>query len=104
MLIGVLILFFIILLLHQIFLANGSLIEGLENNGPADGSLDNSPDTSPCSSSVLVFKNASDIKGIQQQINTLNQQVTALVTQQSQAATQLVGDKPLSTSGLSSAP
>jgi len=104
MLIGVLILFFIILLLHQAFLANSLLVEGLENNGAAEGAADNSTDTSPCSSSVLVFKNAADIKGLQQQINTLNQQVTALVTQQSQAATQLVGDKPLSTSGLSSAP
>jgi hypothetical protein len=99
MLIGVLILFFIILLLHQVFLANSLLVEGLENE-----SAEGSTDTSPCSSSVLVFKNAADIKGLQQQINTLNQQVTALVTQQSQAATQLVGDKPLSTSGLSSAP
>lgn len=111
MLTKVLIIFFIFLILYQVFLANSSLYEGLDNNS----------DQSPCSSSVLAYKNSGAIQVLQEQVSklmgldkevqdlsgnvvALNQQVAGLVNQQAQAATQLAGNKPLATSGLSSAP
>ena len=116
MLTKVLIAFFIFLILYQILLANGygSVVEGLENESSSDSS-------SPCSSSILAYKNSAAIQILQDQVNkllgldkevqdisgnvsALNQQVAALVNQQAQAATQLAGNKPLETTGLSSAP
>jgi len=111
-----LIIFFIILILYQAFLANSSTIfkrEGLENAGANDNSS--------CSSSVLAYKNSGAIQVLQDQVSklmgldktvqdlsgnvvALNQQVAGLVNQQAQAATQLAGNKPVATSGLSSAP
>jgi len=85
MLTRVLIIFFICLILYQAFLAYSSTIlkrEGLENEGVGDGSS--------CSSSVLAYKNSGAIQ--------------LLVNQQAQAATQLAGNKPVETSGLSSVP
>jgi hypothetical protein len=116
MLTKVLILLFIVLILYQAFLANSSTIfkrEGLENEGANDNSS--------CSSSVLAYKNSGAIQVLQDQVSklmgldkevqdlsgnvvALNQQVASLVNQQAQAATQLAGNKPLATSGLSSAP
>jgi peptidoglycan hydrolase CwlO-like protein len=116
MLTKVLIIFFICLILYQAFLAYSSTIlkrEGLENEGIGDGSS--------CSSSVLAYKNSGAIQLLQDQVNklmgldkevkditgnvsTLNQQVSSLVNQQAQAATQLAGNKPVETSGLSSVP
>lgn len=114
MLTKVLIVFFIFLILYQILLANGSVVEGLENASSSDSS-------SSCSSSILAYKNSAAIQILQDQVNkllgldkevqdisgnvtALNQQVAALVNQQAQAATQLAGNKPLTTTGLSSAP
>lgn len=104
-------------MLYQVFLANKSTIfkrEGLDNN--TDGA-----DQSACSSSVLAYKNAGAIQVLQDQVSklmgldkevqdisgnvvALNQQVVGLVNQQAQAATQLAGNKPVATTGLSSAP
>jgi hypothetical protein len=117
MLTRVLIIFFTFLILYQAFLANSSTIfkrEGIENAGDAS-------DNSSCSSSVLAYKNSGAIQVLQDQVSklmgldkevqdisgnvvALNQQVTGLVNQQAQAATQLAGNKPLATTGLSSAP
>jgi methyl-accepting chemotaxis protein len=117
MLTNVLIVFFIFLILYQAFLANSSTIfkrEGLENAGDFG-------DNSSCSSSVLAYKNSGAIQVLQDQVNklmgldkevkdisgnvaSLNQQVASLVNQQAQAATQLAGNKPVETSGLSSVP
>jgi methyl-accepting chemotaxis protein len=116
MLTKVLIVFFIFLILYQILLANGSVVEGLENASSGDSSS-----SSSCSSSILAYKNSAAIQILQEQVNkllgldkevqdisgnvtALNQQVAALVNQQAHAATQLVGNKPLTTTGLSSAP
>lgn len=116
MLTNILIVFFIFLILYQAFLAYSSSIlkrEGLENEGAGE--------SSNCSSSVLAYKNSGAIQLLQDQVNKLigldkevkdisgnvtilNQQVTSLVNQQAQAATQLVGNKPIETSGLSSVP
>jgi len=115
MLTKVLIVFFIFLILYQILLASGSVVEGLENASSGDSS------SSSCSSSILAYKNSAAIQILQDQVNkllgldkevqdisgnvtALNQQVAALVNQQAQAATQLAGNKPLMTTGLSSAP
>lgn len=116
MLIKALIIFFIFLILYQAFLAIRSATlkrEGLENVGDVEGSN--------CSSSVLAYKNSGAIQLLQDQVNklmgldkevkdisgnvaSLNQQVASLVNQQAQAATQLAGNKPVETSGLSSVP
>lgn len=114
MLTKVLIIFFIFLILYQAFLAILVKREGIENAGDAS-------DASNCSSSVLAYKNSGAIQVLQDQVSklmgldkevqdisgnvvALNQQVTSLVNQQAQAATQLAGNKPLATTGLSSAP
>jgi hypothetical protein len=117
MLTTVLIIFFTILILYQSFLANSSTLfkrEGIENAGDAS-------DNSNCSSSVLAYKNSGAIQLLQEQVNKLmgldkevqdisgnvvglNQQVVALVNQQAEAAKQLAGNKPVETTGLSSAP
>ena len=114
MLTKVLIIFFIFLILYQVFLASLVKREGIENAGDAG-------DASSCSSSVLAYKNSGAIQVLQDQVSklmgldkevqdisgnvvALNQQVAGLVNQQAQAATQLAGNKPLATTGLSSAP
>lgn len=111
MLVGFLIIFFICLIVYQFFLANWSNIEGLENN---------TGDQSPCSSSVLAYKNSAAIEILQEQVNklmtldkevqdisgnviTLNDQVTALVKAQADASQQLAGNQPLAVSGTESA-
>jgi methyl-accepting chemotaxis protein len=116
MLTNILIVFFIFLIVYQAFLAYSSARlkrEGLENEGVGENSN--------CSSSVLAYKNSGAIQLLQDQVNklmgldkevkdisgnvtALNQQVASLVNQQAQAATQLVGNKPIETSGLSSVP
>jgi len=110
MLIVFLILFFICLIAYQIFLANWTTIEGLENG------VNNQSD---CSSSVLAYKNSADIQILQEQVDklmgldkevqdisgnvvTLNDQVTALVKAQADASQQLAGNKPLDVSGIES--
>jgi hypothetical protein len=117
MLTNILIVFFTFLIVYQAILAYNSTIvkrEGIENAGDAS-------DNSSCSSSVLAYKNSGAIQVLQDQVSklmgldkevqdisgnvvALNQQVTSLVNQQAQAATQLAGNKPIETSGLSSAP
>jgi hypothetical protein len=111
MLVGFLIIFFICLIAYQFFLANWATVEGLENGAN---------DQSPCSSSVLAYKNSADIEILQEQVNklmgldkevqdisgnvvTLNDQVTALVKAQADASQQLAGNKPLAIDGTESA-
>lgn len=111
MLIVFLILFFIFLITYQIFLANWTTMEGLENG------VNNQ---SQCSSSILAYKNSAAIQILQEQMNkllgidkevqdisgnvvTLNEQVAALVKAQAQAAQKLVGNKPLAISGTKTA-
>lgn len=112
MLVGVLIIFFICLIIYQFFLANWATVEGLENGATTD--------QSSCSSSVLAYKNSAAIEILQEQVNklmgldkevqdisgnvvTLNDQVTALVKAQADASQQLAGNKPLDVSGTESA-
>ena len=108
MLIKLLILFFICLIVYQFFLARWPIIEGLDNGVGGD--------STPCSSSILAYKNAAAIEILQDQVKkilgldkevqdisgnvvTLNEQVTALVKAQADASQQLVGNKPLAISG-----
>ena len=111
MLIKFLILFFVMLILYQIFLAifGDYLIEGLENQGTTYQDYGSDP-------LILAKKNAGNIEYLNGQVtglqglnkkvtdisanvDTLNTQVTALVQQQAEAAKQLVGDKPMDVSG-----
>jgi len=111
MLVGVLIIFFICLIVYQFFLANWLTVEGLENGAN---------DQSSCSSSVLAYKNSASIEILQDQVKKLmgldkevqdisgnvvilNDQVTALVKAQADASQQLAGNKPLDISGTQSA-
>ena len=112
MLIKFLILFFIMLIFYQIFLAifGENIIEGME--GEASSSYQNYGND-PL---ILAKQNAGNIeylKGqvtglqgldkkvddISKNVDTLNTQVIALVQQQADAAQQMVGNKPLNISG-----
>ena len=121
MLVRILILFFLLLIIYQIFLAIfGSLREGLENtniNTNTNNSSYKEYDTkSPCGANILAEQNAGNIAYLKQRLDELmdlkgtvmdvcgnivqlQQQVNGLVQQQSNAMTQIVGDKPVSISG-----
>jgi len=111
MLIKFLILFFIMLILYQIFLAifGENVIEGMEDDTSSYQNYGNDP-------LILAKQNAGNIeylKGqvtslqgldkkvsdISKNVDTLNTQVIALVQQQADAAQQMVGNKPLAISG-----
>jgi len=118
LLVNILIIFFIILLFYQIYIQNfgAGLLEGLENvptYQPYD--LNN-----PNNALILAQQNAGNIDVLKKQIDeiqgmkkevidmslnliSVNQQIQGLIQQQQQAATQLVGNTPLSISGTSSA-
>ena len=112
MLIKFLILFFIMLIIYQIFLAifGENIIEGME--GEPSSSYQNY-DNDPL---ILAKQNAGNIEYLKGQVtglqgidkkvddlsknvDTLNTQVIALVQQQADAAQQLAGNKELNISG-----
>lgn len=116
-LITALILFFAFLIIYQAYLANKKIFEGLDNMQNDDGPAN----SSSCSSSVLAYKNTASIQTLQEQMNKLlgldktvqdisgnvsllNNQVLTLTEEIKKASTQLAGNKPIVTTGLSSAP
>ena len=120
MLIGFLIVFFIFLIVYQIFLeftnTNESFIEGF-NSG--NGNIVYQPYDTNSNPLILAQQNAGNIEYLNGQLSqlngldkevqdisanvvTLNQQVTALVQAQANASQQLVGNKPLAISGTTS--
>ena len=124
MLIKLLILFFTILIAYQTFLAfsNGNnLIEGLENDTSNEYKDYGTNDpTNPKSSLILSQQNAGNIEvlkgrvdglnGVKARVDTLQQnidsmqvQIDALVQQQADYATDLAGDEPAEISGLEEA-
>jgi hypothetical protein len=110
-LVNILIVFFIILICFQIILAN-HIVEGLEN-----GNSYQSYDTNnPANALILAQQNAGNIEylkgriqgveGINKQVQdlsgnvqSLQEQVTGLVTAQQQYATQMTGGTPPDISG-----
>ena len=99
-LVNILVLFFIILIVYQIILAN-NIIEGLENYKPYDTN-------NPSNALILAQQNAGNIEYIKQRLDsvegldkevqdisgnviTLQDQVNQLVSAQQQYATQLTG-------------
>jgi len=119
MLVRILILFFLLLIIYQIILAiSGNLIEGLENtNTNTNNSSYKEYDTKgPSGANILAEQNAGNIAYLKQRLDELmdlkgtvmdvcgniiqlQQQVNGLVQQQSNAMTQIAGDKPVSISG-----
>lgn len=113
LLINFLVLFFILLLCYQFFM-QGSIVEGLDTNE----SSNNCDLTDPNNMFNAVRLNASDIVILKQRISELEniqtevtdlssnmvivkEQIAGLIAQQQQAATQLVGNKPLTVTGAS---
>lgn len=111
LLVNLLILCFIILLSYQFFFNN--LMEGLDNPTPEYKPYPPDP-------MILAQQNAGNIsylkqkiaglENIQKEVNdislnliSVNEQIQGLIQQQQQAATQLVGNKPLTITGTSSA-
>jgi hypothetical protein len=110
--INILILFFLLLIIYQIFLALfGNVIEGMEGDYKEYDTND------PNNALILSQQNAGNIAYLKQRIDELmdlkttvvdicgnvvqlNQQVQALVQQQADAAQQLSGDEPVTVSGL----
>lgn len=108
----------IILILLYIIIYYSSIKEGLDSNIEYKN-YDKKCLSPEQSAFMLAEQNAGNIEYLKQQVNriteldkqikdmsgnivTLNEQVIGLVNQQSQAASQLVGNKPIQTSGLSS--
>jgi hypothetical protein len=114
------IIFLFLIILYQLYQSVfvNSLKEGLDSKSEYKNY--DSKCLSPNESAfMLAQQNAGNIEYLKQQISkitdldkevrdmsgnlvTLNEQMIALVNQQTQAASQLVGDKPISTTGLSS--
>jgi hypothetical protein len=114
------IIFLFLIILYQLYQSVfvNSLKEGLDSKSEYKNY--DSKCLSPNESAfMLAQQNAGNIEYLKQQISkitdldkevrdmsgnlvTLNEQMIALVNQQSQAASQLAGDKPISTTGLSS--
>lgn len=114
MLIKFLILFFISLIVYQIFLANWPIIEGIENNSAP--TYQNYDQSNPL---ILAQQNAGNIEYLKQQVTqlmgldkevqdisgnvvALSQQVNQLAQAQADASQQLVGNKQLAISGTQS--
>ena len=111
LLVNLLILCFIVLLSYQIFFNN--LMEGLDNPTPEYKPYPQDP-------LILAQQNAGNIEYLKQKIaglenmqkevvdislnlTSVNEQIQGLIQQQQQSATQLVGNKPLTITGTSSA-
>jgi hypothetical protein len=107
-LINILVLFFVLLILYQIFLAyfNKNIIEGLENNTYKEYNLDD-----PKNALILSQQNAGNISFLKEQVDNLlalqkevtdisgnvialQEQVAGLVQSQKDYTTQMVGNKP----------
>ena len=114
MLISILIIFFLVLILYQIFLAIfGKSIEGMESaNTYANYDTNNSSNAL-----ILSQQNAGNISYLKERIDELmdlngtvmdicgnivqiNQQIQGLVQQQADAAVQLAGDTPVDMEGV----
>ena len=114
MLISILIIFFLVLILYQIFLAIfGKSIEGMESaNTYANYDTNNSSNAL-----ILSQQNAGNISYLKERIDELmdlngtvmdicgnivqiNQQIQGLVQQQADAAVQLAGDTPVAVDGV----
>jgi predicted PurR-regulated permease PerM len=108
-LVNILVLFFSILIVYQIILAN-NIIEGLENYKPYDTN-------NPSNALILAQQNAGNIEYIKQRLDsvegldkevqdisgnviTLQDQVNQLVSAQQQYATQLTGGTPPNITGV----
>lgn len=120
MLVRILILFFLLLIVYQVFLAIfGNLREGLEDSNV--GSYKEYDTKGPSGANILAEQNAGNIAYLKQRLDELmdlkgtvidvcgnvvqlNQQVQGLVQQQAEAATQLAGDKPVAISGTGTTP
>jgi len=117
MLIKILIVFFVLLLVYQIFTAiyGANLVEGIDDTLSYKNYDTNNPNN-PNSALILSQQNAGNISYLKQRIDDLmdlkgsvmdlcgnvvqlNQQVHSLVQQQADAMTQLVGDKPVKITG-----
>lgn len=107
-LIGLLIIFFIYIIVNQIFFAKKTIFEGLANS--TDGQYQSYNTSNPNNSGILAQQNAGNIQVLEKQVNTLSelqpqvkdmsnnlvtiskqlnalqQQVSALTTQQQTAA------------------
>jgi hypothetical protein len=113
MLISILIIFFLVLILYQIFLAIfGKSVEGMENGDTyADYDMNNSSNAL-----ILAQQNAGNISYLKERIDELmdlngtvmdicgnivqiNEQMQGLVQQQADAAIQLAGDTPVVVDG-----
>lgn len=117
MLVHILILFFLLLIIYQIILAiSGNLREGLENTNTNNSSYKEYDTKGPSGANILAEQNAGNIAYLKQRLDELmdlkgtvmdvcgnivqlQQQVNGLVQQQSNAMTQIAGDKPVSISG-----
>jgi len=117
MLVRILILFFLLLIIYQIILAiSGNLREGLENTNTNNSSYKEYDTKGPSGANILAEQNAGNIAYLKQRLDELmdlkgtvmdvcgnivqlQQQVNGLVQQQSNAMTQIAGDKPVSISG-----
>ena len=106
MLVNVLIIFFLFLILYQIFLASFNFFEGLENNcntnDPVILSQKNAGEIELLKSRVNELSNPAykkEIYDISLNVTQLNSQVLELVNQQAQAANSLVGTSPPEISG-----
>ena len=113
-LVNILILFFILLIISQLFLAN-NFIEGIENN-KSYSSYDNN---NPANTLILAQKNAGNIeylkgqiediqsmsinkqlKDLNNDVKTLQEQVSGLVSAQKQYANQMTGGTVPNISGI----
>ena len=124
MLIKMLIMFFIFLIGYQLFLAlvsftkKDNLVEGLENNSTNEYQPYNTND--PNNTLILAQQNAGNIEFIkgridgldgvktkvdtmQQNINSMQIQIDALVQQQANYATDLAGSEPATITGINEA-
>lgn len=118
MLVNILIIFFILLLFYQTYIQvfGQALLEGLDNSSPI--AYQPYDMNNPNNALILSQQNAGNIQYLQQQVAglqgmqkevndlslnivTINEQIQGLIQQQQAAATQLVGDKPLTITGTS---
>jgi len=114
MLITVLIVIFFLIIVYQLYLylIGETIIEGMSLDKVDDGSFQPYNTNDPNNAMILAQQNAGNIQVMEKQINNLssltseiqdmsanlvilNQQVGAIIQQQSAAAQQIAGNKPL---------
>ena len=99
MFLHILIGFFILLLVSQLFLAfskSNTLIEGMDNDNTTSTSTTTDPQpqvSGTCSGDPLVLAktNAADIITLQKQVDNLSSQINEMVANQQSQATEMVG-------------